>query len=152
MVVAYSSISAALLGFPKTDMFALNAVGVAFNMGVIVFAGIWGARLAKGLDISWPPLLIATLWCAYAPGMATYSATLISYTTFGILALPMGLGILAIAEGRGEETTATRLTLFVFGFLLTEVFTAGIPLVALGLAIIATYRRHAPSRLPLLYS
>ena len=67
-----AAITVALTGFPQDDLFTLAGVGLAFNIVMILAAGVFWAALADRLAIPiWVGVLSASL-TAVAPGVATY--------------------------------------------------------------------------------
>jgi hypothetical protein len=130
---------------PKNDFTAFRVFCIIINFAVVIITSVWGSLLACKLKVSWIPIFIASSLAAIMPGVAALSPTLCAYHTYGVLLLPVSLGILAIAERESIGDPVVGATYFVIGYLLSIMHLGIIVIVSFVLASSVIYRRASSS-------
>jgi hypothetical protein len=142
-----SAIFHILFDLPTDNLVSFAIFGMAVNIVTVLGCSLWVSALARQLGSPISVVLISAVLAAMMPGIAAFTPTMTAYHTYGILMVPLGLGIATLAEKkRDHNTLSVTASFFILGFLLSISHLAAIPIVAL---LVATLGKHP---IPSIYS
>jgi hypothetical protein len=119
----------AVQGTPSSDLTPFAVFGIVINVATILAVSAWSAWLVTRWRLPKMPVVIAAALIAVMPTITAFNTTLVGYYSYGLLLLPIGIGLYVVLSQKADHATVFS-TYAGLGFALTLNYIAAIVVVA----------------------